>query len=461
MEVDSGHFYPGSEDHGTLGRPTKKRRSEVDLNEYEVECAVRSISSLRLDGPYSASTSDDEETHVLGLPECMLTPRLVPLSTYDPYLSLGELAPELHHRICQYLPQNDVWNLSRCNRLMSYTFPETILSYRTRGTSSTLIGNQLTAMHRTPNLRSLTIDSFRSTSHAWATQLVTHCAHLRHLRLINCHVPVLAYAALGFLTKLKSLEIENAQVDDFHVLFSGPVLSALSAPSASTQSCGSSMKSGASGDANAVANGPVLFPALERLAVVPMRTYELAIIVSHIPKLRKLKATLEAEEKPSKYLASACASLHSLTLNTTYSDRVMPIEFVKTFRILSTLRTLDLSTGVDDNNIHILCQKLKGLTTLRIKNAHNLGDLGLDSIRTLPSLRNLLIDFGLRVVSRPPGNQESELSWLVKFKSMKSLTSLVLLMPDSFALKFVHETLRQNLYNLKHLQLGTIVWTAQ
>lgn len=391
----------------------------------------------------------------------MLTPRLIPITTYDPYLSLGELAPELHRRICQYLPQNDIWNLSRCNRLMSFTFPETILSYRTRGTSSALIGNQLTSMHRTPNLRSLTIDSFRSTSHNWARQLVTHCPHLRHLRLINCHVPVLAYAALGFLSKLKSLEIENAQVDDFHVLFSGPVLSALSTPSASMQSCGSSMSSSASSDGNTMPNGLSLFPALEQLAVVPMRTYELAIIVSHIPKLRKLKATLEAEDKPSKYLAWACSSLHSLTLNTTYSDRVMPIEFVKTFRILSTLRTLDLSTGVDDNNIDILCQKLKGLTTLRIKNAHNLGDLGLDSIRTLPALRSLLIDFGLRVVSRPPGNQESELSWLVKFKSMRSLTSLVLLMPDSFALKFVHETLRNSLYNLKHLQLGSIIWTAQ
>lgn len=459
MEVDSGANYTEPGDHDDKKeKPTKKRKSEVDAIDYGVENAARSIAVLRLDGPHSASTSDDDEPHVLGLPDCMVTPRLIPRSSYDPYLGLGELPPELHYRICQHLPQNDVWNLSRCNRPMSVSFPETILNYRTRGVSSVSIANQLSALRRTPNLRKLSIDSFRSTSPNWARDLVTQCPHLKHIRLVNCHIPVLGYAALGFMTSLKSLEIENSQVDDFHVLFSAPVLSALATPTPFTSL--SSDEQVQDADMNP-APKPVLFPSLERLSVVPMRTYELAIIVSHIPNLRKLKATLEAEAKPSKYLASACTSLQSLTLNTTYSDKVMPIEFVKTFRILSTLQTLDLSTGVDDNNIHILCQRLKGLTTLRIKNAHNLGDVGLDAIRTLPNLNTLLIDFGLRVVSRQSRNQESDLSWVVKFKSMKSLTSLTLLMPDTFALKFLHETLRQHLYNLQHLQLGSIVWSAQ
>jgi hypothetical protein len=268
-----------------------------------------------------------------------------------------------------------------------------------------------------------------------------------------------AYAALGFLTGLSWLEIENSQVDDFHRLFSPQYLSVLSSPACSPSSGSStSTLSTTSADSSAGDYNPTpnLFPALERLSVMPMRSYELAIIVAHMPGLKKLKATLEAEEKPSRYLAQACQSLHSLTLNTTYCDKPMPIKFIKSFRILSTLKTLDLSTGVDDNNIASLCSNLRGLTTLRIKSAHNLGEVGLDAIRTLPLLRCLFIDFGIRLSRNQ--SEETLWKWLLPFKNMTSLSSLSLLLPDTYLLRVIHDHLLKHMPNISYLRLGSCVY---
>lgn len=494
------------------------------------------------------------------------------------------MAMELHHRICQYLPQNDIWNLSRCSRYMSESFPSSITSFRTRSHNISMIGSQLDALRRAPNLRELTIDSFRSSGTSWARSLVKNCPHLQRLRLVNCHVPVLGYAAFGFLPSLTKLEVQSSQVDDFHVLFSATVLAALtpinpiaSSPSSSsvssvssssplsdgtmstdsscsdlsvgggstpsttpspravplsysTPSIGSFSSSGVSngntvatsGFANASTTAniahpahsgggagahvslssssaslafsaapptsnnagffsapvqvpspvplpappapPTLFPVLESLTIVPTRTFELAIIVAHLPTLRKLNATLEAEEKPCKYLAGACERLESLTLNTTYSDKTLPANFIKTFRVLTHLRKLDLSTGVDDNNIRALCKKLTNLTSLHIRNAHNLGEVGLSEIRALPNLKTLFIDFSLRAIARSARHQQtggaSDLAWVLKFKAVPTLTSLTFLMPDSFALQYVHETLRKHLPRLRRLQLGSLLWNS-
>lgn len=545
-----------------------------------------------LDAPFSASNSDDDEAqthHSFDLPDSMVQPRAAfPESSEVLYTGLNDICLELHHRICQYLPQNDIWNLSRCSRYMSESFPSSITVFRTRGHNVEMIASQLDALRRAPNLRELTIDSFRSGGRTWARSLVKNCPHLQRLRLSNCHITVLAYAAFGFLPSLTKMEAQSSQVDDFHLLFSPPVLAALtpaahlssspssssvssassssplsegtlsadsscsdlsvggggsvgtnnctpsttpsprSAPlSASTPSLGNfsgpypsgntamgfsvltssggglspsstsggfvlstlpppmqfpagtpmlfsaaptltvmSSSAGGSGYAGGVPlpapAPPTLFPVLESLTIVPTRTYELAIIVSHLTTLRKLNATLEAEEKPSKYLAPACVHLESLTLNTTYSDKTLPTTFIRTFRVLTQLRKLDLSTGVDDNNMRSICKKLTNLTSLHIRNAHNLGEIGLSEIRALPNLRTLFIDFSLRAISRSARHQQtggaSDLAWVLKFKSVVTLTSLTFLMPDSFALHYVHDTLRRSLPGLRRLQLGSLLW---
>lgn len=510
------------------------------------------------DGPFSASNSDDDEAHthhVFDLPESMVEPRLIFSDSSELlYCGMNDLCLEIHHRICQYLPQNDIWNLSRCSRYMSESFPSSITSFRTRGHNISMIASQLDALRRAPNLRELTIDSFRSSGLTWARALVQNCPHLQRLRLVNCHITALSYAAFGFLPSLTKLEIQSSQVDDFHLLFSPPVLAALtppapiaSSPSSSSVSSASSSSplsdgtlsadsscsdlsvgggstpsttpspravplssstsmltpyscsgmssagfsgSGLSPSSSSLAFSaspslsvasyhqapvssplpapapapPNLFPVLESLTIVPTRTFELAIIVSHLPTVRKLNATLEAEEKPSKYLAGACVHLESLTLNTTYSDKTLPTTFIKTFRVLTDLKKLDLSTGVDDNNIRALCKKLTNLTSLHIRNAHNLGEVGLSEIRALPHLKTLFIDFSLRAISRSARHQQtsgaSDLAWVLKFKSVPTLTSLTFLMPDSFALQYVHETLRKHLPGLRRLQLGSLIWSA-
>lgn len=443
-------------------RTTKKRRPHTRTIDEELERTINKVSALSIDGPGSSSNSDnssDDEAHLLDLPDSMITPRLVSSSSALSYPGLGDLSMELHHRICSHLNNNDIWNLSGCNRSMSVSFPASISTFRTRGAEPKDIANQLSALHRTPFLKHLTIEGFRSSSAAWASDLVRCCPRLTRLRLINCTVNVPSYAALGFLAALSCLEVENAQVDDFHRLFSPQYLSVLSSPACSPSSASSqassisTLSTESGGDHNPIPN---LFPALERLSVMPMRSYELAIIVAHMPGLKKLKATLEAEEKPSRHLAQACQSLHSLTLNTTYCDKPMPIKFIKSFRILSTLKTLDLSTGVDDNNIASLCSNLRGLTTLRIKSAHNLGEVGLDAIRTLPQLRCLFIDFGLRISRNQ--SEETLWKWLLPFKNMSSLSSLALLLPDTYLLRVIHDHLLKHLPNISYLRIGSCVY---
>ena len=486
----------------------------------------------------------------------MVHPRFVLFESSDAlYPGLNDLFVELHHRICQYLPQNDIWNLSRCSRYMSESFPSSITSFRTRGYDAIHIVGQLEALRRAPKLRELTIESYRPSSKLglrWVVALVKNCPQLLRLRLVNCHIPMLAYAGLGFLSSLRKLEVQNSQVDEFHQLFMGnvlkqltpeaPIVSSPSSSSVSSASSSSPLSDGtmsadsscsdlsvgggstpsttpsprstplsSSGFANTTTtiyanayhagyltlsssgaglglslvpppNGvfsvlvevsfpplpapapPILFTGLESLTIVPTRTHELAIIVANLPTLRKLNATLEAEEMPSKYLAGTCKRLESLTLNTTYSDKTLPANFVSTFRTLKYLRKLDLSTGVDDNNMHSLCKKLTNLTSLHIRNAHNLGEVGLSEIRALPNLRTLFIDFAFRAISRSsrqlPTGDASDLAWILKFKAVPTLISLTFLLPDSFALQYVHDTLRRALPRLRRLQLGNIYWCS-
>lgn len=312
-------------------------------------------------------------------------------------------------------------------------------------------------------LLDLSIELLRYNGHAWAADLVQSCPSLKRLRLRNCNVTVNAYMAIGHLQRLQTLEIENVAIDDFYLVFTAnPPASLFSSPGSSPSSSNSASSDGTLSTESAHEqqySGP-LFPSLERLSIVPMRSTELTQIVKHLPGLRKLKATMEAEDKPSRHLAPALTSLQSLTLNSTYSDKPMPTKLVKSFMILRTLNTLDLSTGVDDNNIEALCQQLKGLTTLRIKGAHNLGEPGLDAIRTLPLLRVLYIDFGVRLATQRV-NELALLPAIMRFKSMQNLQEFTILLPQTPRdAPFILEALRNGMKQVRYLQLGTQIYEA-
>lgn len=389
----------------------------------------------------------------------MVTPRLQQTDNGVLYPSLGELCPELHHLIGLYLPANDVWNLSRCNRAMSTALPSVISKFVAKG-PFLRSRTPFRALRRAPLLLEFTVEGFRQASHDWAVDLVQNCPLLKRIRLRNCSVAVNAYMAIGHLHRLKTFEIENAAIDDFYTVFTAPPLQLFSSPGSSPSSSNSTTSEGTLSTESPTErmNVDPLFPSLERLAIVPMRSSELAMIVSHLPSLRRLSATLEAEDKPSRFLAKALTSLQSLTLNSTYSDKPMPMKLVKSFMILRTLETLDLSTGVDDNNIVALCKQLKGLKTLRIKGAHNLGEIGLGAIQTLPLLRVLYIDFGVRL-SLQRGLEQSLLPAILRLKSMTSLQELTILLPHPPRdVGIVHESLRQQMKDLRYLQLGNVIY---